>query len=64
MDHMAKVYDVGVLDAAVKLGLSTETIKRWARSGKLPAHKTISGRWMFNATDLAEVQVHAVVVDA
>jgi predicted site-specific integrase-resolvase len=61
---MTKVYDIPVADAADRAGVSPETMKRYARTGKVAAHKTISGKWMFNADDLDELSIHAVVVDA
>ena len=62
MEGMAKVYDIPVGDAAEQVGVSPETMKRYARTGKVQAHKTISGKWMFNGDDLSELSVHAVIV--
>jgi predicted site-specific integrase-resolvase len=59
-----KVFDVPVDDAARRVGVHVETMKRYARMGKIPAVKTISGRWVFAGDDLDSLAVHAVVVDA
>jgi excisionase family DNA binding protein len=59
---MAKVYDMTVADAAGRCEVSQETIKRYARDGKVPAFKTLSGKWMFNSDDLDELAIHKVVV--
>jgi len=64
MSLMTKVYDVPVGTAAERVQVSPETMKRYARNGKIPAHKTISGKWMFNDDDLDVLSVHSVVVDA
>lgn len=64
MIAMTKVYDIPVGVAAEQVGVSPETMKRYARTGKVPAFKTISGKWMFNDGDLESLDVHAVVVDA
>jgi len=61
---MTKVYDIPVEPAAKRVGVSVETIKRYARAGKLDGRKTISGKWMFAADDLDAVAFHAVIVDA
>jgi len=59
-----KVFDIPVDDAARRVGVHVETLKRYARLGKVPAVKTMSGRWMFAGDDLDGLAIHAVVVDA
>jgi excisionase family DNA binding protein len=54
-------YDVTARDAAAQLNVHVETVKRWARDGKVPARKNISGQWMFVQDDLDHLPVHAVV---
>jgi excisionase family DNA binding protein len=64
LTSVGKLYDVKAQPAADYLGISVETIKRWARQHKLPAVKTISGTWLFCREDLDGLAVHAVrVVD-
>ena len=41
-------------DVAELLGLSTETVLRWVRSGKLPAIRLPSGAIRFDADELDE----------
>jgi predicted site-specific integrase-resolvase len=59
-----KVFDIPVDDAARRVGVHVETLKRYARQGKVPAVKTMSGRWMFAVGDLDGLAIHVVVVDA
>lgn len=61
---MTKTYDIPVAEASRRVGVHVETMKRWAREGKVPAVKTFSGKWMFSADDLDALPVHRVVVDA
>lgn len=61
MFRMGKVYDIPVGPAAERIGVSVETMKRYARAGKVPARKVVSGKWMFAADDLDALAVHAVV---
>ncbi len=56
-----KVYDIKTPDAARRLGVSEETIKRWARSGKLDGRKVVSQQWVFAEADLDAMNVRAVV---
>lgn len=58
---MPKTYDMSTPVAARRLGVCEETLKRWARSGKIAARKNISGHWVFCADDLDRVPVGAVV---
>jgi predicted site-specific integrase-resolvase len=57
-----KHYDVALADAAGRLGLTVDTLRRWARMSKVPARQNLSGRWMFNADDLAHIGAKASVV--
>ena len=56
-----KVYDLSAADAAAMLGVSPETMKRYARMEKVDARKTFSGRWVFNTDDILSIQVFKVV---
>lgn len=58
---MAKRYDKGTSEAARRLGVCEETLKRWARSGKVEARKNISGHWVFCVDDLDRIPVAAVI---
>jgi len=60
---LTKSYDVTARQAATRLGVHIETVKRWARDGKVPARKTISGQWVFDEDDLDRLPVHSVVDD-
>lgn len=39
-------------EAAEALGVPVSTVSRWARVGKLPAIKTLAGRWRFRRSDI------------
>ena len=41
--------------AAQLLGVSTDTLRRWADAGRLPTTRTEGGRRMVRGTDLAEL---------
>lgn len=56
----SKTYNVSAKDAAERLHVNVETVKRWAREGKVPARKNMSGFWVFSAVDLDRLPVHAV----
>lgn len=56
-----KTYDLSARDAAERLDVCPETVKRWARLGRVPARKNMSGYWMFSEADLADLPVGAVV---
>lgn len=56
-----KTFDVTARDAADRLGVHQETIKRWARDGRVPARKNMSGTWVFNADDLDRLPGRVVV---
>ena len=45
-------YDLSPADAAEVLGVHVETLKRWARDGKVRAWKTPGGWWRFRRADL------------
>jgi predicted site-specific integrase-resolvase len=53
MGRMGKRYDVPATEAAALLGVTPNTLRYWARIGKVPAQLNLSGRWLFNADDLA-----------
>lgn len=59
--HQTRVYDLTVRDVAARLGVHPESVKRWARAGKLDARKNMAGAWLFNRQDVDRVQTHVVV---
>lgn len=59
----SKQYAVTVTEAAERLGVHVETVRRWARSGRVPARRNISRQWMFSLDDLDELPVHVVIED-
>ncbi|HET9060297.1 MAG TPA: helix-turn-helix transcriptional regulator [Acidimicrobiales bacterium] len=40
-------------EAAQMLGVSPDTVRRWAESGRLPASRDSAGRWVMEGEDLA-----------
>ena len=56
-----KKYDLTVDDAARRLGVHPETVKRWCRNGTIDAAKNVSGHWRLNKTDVDDVQVGVVI---
>jgi predicted site-specific integrase-resolvase len=61
----SKTYNIGVADAARRLGVSSWTLRHWCREGRVEhAKHHISGRYMFAATDLDGMTPHAVTVSA
>lgn len=61
MATSAKSYDLTAREGAQLLGVCEETIKRWARIGRVPARKNFSGYWRFSRDDLDGLPVHEVV---
>ena len=58
-----KIYSVGVRQAADRVGVSMETVKRWARSGRIDARKNTSGNWVFAAEDLDAMRDRDIVIE-
>lgn len=58
-----KVFNLTVRQAADRVGVSTETVKRWARSGRCEARKNASGNWVFAAEDVDKMLERNVVVE-
>jgi excisionase family DNA binding protein len=56
-----KEYNIEVHEVARRLGVSEETVRRWARTRAVPARRTMSRRWLFNADDLDAISVRQVV---
>jgi len=50
MQHLPRYLTLG--QAARVLGVTRETLARWARVGHVPALKTPGGRWRFVEEDL------------
>ncbi len=42
---------------ARQLGVHQETVKRWARTGRLEGVKNISGFWLFDQEDINDLPV-------
>lgn len=57
----AKTYDVTAREAAERLGVCPETVRRWARNKRSPAKKNMSGQWMFALDDLDRLPVGKVI---
>ena len=58
-----KIYSLTVRQAAARVGVSTETVKRWARSGRVDARKNTSGNWVFAEADIDVMKDRNVVVE-
>ena len=63
-ESTVKVYNVTVRQSVHMLNVSTETIKRWARSGKVDARKNTSGNWVFESSDIDAMLDRHVVTEA
>jgi len=48
----ATEYDLSPIEAAAILGVHEDTLKSWARTGKVGAYKTPGGWWRFRRADL------------
>jgi len=55
-----RTFSVSSRDAARQLRVHMETVKRWARLGKVPARKNLAGQWRFDQRDLDGLPVHDV----
>ncbi len=44
--------DLTISEAAKQLGISIDTLRRWDKSGKLPAKKSVGGHRYYSQTDL------------
>lgn len=53
-------FKVTAREAARQLGVHVETVKRWARTEKVPARKSFAGVWLFDQDDLNSLPVHEV----
>ena len=62
MGMTGKLYDISAVVAAEMLGVTPNTLRLWARMGKVPARQNLSGRWLFNIDDLREAGNIAVNV--
>jgi excisionase family DNA binding protein len=54
-------------EAALLAGVHEDTLKRWARTGRIPAIKTPGGWWRFRRADvlaLNEPKIHEPAGDA
>lgn len=49
-------YDLSPQQAADLLGVHVETLKRWARAGKVPGWRTPGGWWRFSTDELTAWQ--------
>jgi len=58
-----KVFSVSVRQAADTLGVSMETVKRWARAGRVEARKNASGNWVFAPDDIDAMRDRDIVVE-
>lgn len=58
-----KVYSLSVHAAAARVDVSPETIKRWARGGRVDARKNTSGNWVFAVEDIDAMKDRHVVVE-
>jgi len=47
-----KVYDLTVRQAAARAGVSTETVRRWARAHSIDCRRNDFGNWMFAGDDI------------
>jgi len=54
---MPQMSDYSISKTAQLLGVSTDTVRRWADAGRLPTTRTDAGRRVVSGTDLAEFAV-------
>lgn len=62
-DSAGRRFEVTTEDAAAAVGVHPETVRRWARSRRLPGRKTIAGHWVFDRGDIDALAVRVVVED-
>jgi excisionase family DNA binding protein len=48
------LFDLSPSEAAAIVGVHEDTLKRWARDGKIRAFRTPGGHWRFRQADLDE----------
>jgi predicted site-specific integrase-resolvase len=62
-ESKVKVYDLTVRDAAARAGVSTETVRRWARGKTIDCRRNDLGNWMFNGEDIDAHQYRHIVTE-
>lgn len=45
-------YELSPTEAAERIGVHVDTVKRWAIDGKLPAFRTPGGWWKFDPDEI------------
>lgn len=58
-----KVYDHTVRMAASRGGVSTETVRRWARAGAIDCRRNDLGNWMFAGEDIDAHKMRHIVTE-
>ncbi len=48
--------EIGPTEAAKILEISRETVRAYARDGRLKGRQTLSGHWKFRVTDVTELR--------
>lgn len=54
-DHMTQERPLTAAETADLFGVDAKTIGRWAKAGKLPAHRTVGGHHRFDPTEMRRI---------
>ncbi|MET0521354.1 MAG: helix-turn-helix domain-containing protein [Jiangellaceae bacterium] len=60
LQQAERSFSVTARQASAQLSVHVETVKRWARTGKVPARKNLAGQWLFAQDDINSLPVHEV----
>ena len=62
-ERHVKVFDLTVRQAAARAGVSTETVRRWARGRTIDCRRNEMGNWVFTADDIDAYKTRHIVTE-